>query len=94
LYKERRFPLVLSILAAVATLGIKFAAYWLTDSVSLLSDAAESLVNLVASLAAFGCLWYSALPVDSSHTYGHEKIEFFETLATLHGILSCPRLVE
>ncbi len=70
---------MLSILAAVATLGIKFAAYWLTDSVSLLSDAAESLVNLVAAFAAFACLWYSALPVDSSHTYGHEKIEFFSS---------------
>ncbi|MSU78018.1 MAG: cation transporter [Gemmataceae bacterium] len=79
LTNERRFPISLSILAAVMTLGIKFAAYWLTDSVSLLSDAAESVVNLLAALVAFGCLWYSSLPVDSSHTYGHEKIEFFSS---------------
>ncbi|MBI1833184.1 MAG: cation transporter [Planctomycetes bacterium] len=64
---------------------MKGVAYWLTDSVSLLSDAAESLVNLVAAVTAFGCLWYSAQPVDSSHTYGHEKIEFFSS--GLEGIL-------
>jgi len=82
---ERRFPIILSILAAIATLGMKGIAYWLTDSVSLLSDAAESLVNLVAAVTAFGCLWYSAQPVDSTHTYGHEKIEFFSS--GLEGIL-------
>jgi cation diffusion facilitator family transporter len=64
---------------------MKSAAYWLTDSVSLLSDAAESLVNLAAALTAFGCLWYSVQPVDTSHTYGHEKIEFFSS--GLEGIL-------
>ena len=82
---ERRFPIVLSILAAILTLGMKSVAYSLTDSVSLLSDAAESFVNLVAALTAFGCLWYSAQPVDSTHTYGHEKIEFFSS--GLEGIL-------
>ncbi len=76
---------MLSILAALATLGIKSAAYLLTDSVSLLSDAAESLVNLFAALTALFCLWLSAQPVDSSHTYGHEKIEFFSS--GLEGVL-------
>lgn len=76
---ERRLPILLSILAAVVTLGMKMTAYWLTDSVSLLSDAAESLVNLVAAVTAFVCLWYSAQPVDATHTYGHEKIEFFSS---------------
>src|ERR1043166_2645849 len=84
-YLERRYPIFLSILAAVVTLAMKSVAYGLTDSVSLLSDAAESLVNLVAALTAFGCLWYSAQPVDKSHTYGHEKIEFFSS--GLEGIL-------
>lgn len=82
---ERRLPIVLSILAAVVTLGMKTYAYFLTDSVSLLSDAAESLVNLVAALTAYVCLWYSAQPVDKTHTYGHEKIEFFSS--GLEGIL-------
>jgi cation diffusion facilitator family transporter len=74
-----RYPIVLAILAAIVTLGIKCAAYMLTDSVSMFSDAAESLVNLAASLSAFFCLWYSARPVDADHTYGHEKIEFFSS---------------
>jgi cation diffusion facilitator family transporter len=72
-------PVMLSILAALVTLGMKMSAYWLTDSVSLLSDAAESLVNLVAALTAFACLWYATQPVDTTHTYGHEKIEFFSS---------------
>lgn len=78
-YSERRLPILLSVLAAIVTLGMKMAAYCLTDSVSLLSDAAESLVNLVAALTAFVCLWYSAQPVDRTHAYGHEKIEFFSS---------------
>jgi cation diffusion facilitator family transporter len=82
---ERRVPILLSILAALVTLGMKTSAYFLTDSVGLLSDAAESLVNLVAAVTAFICLWYSAQPVDKSHTYGHEKIEFFSS--GLEGIL-------
>src|ERR1700704_275751 len=82
---ERRSPILLSILAALVTLGMKSGADLMTDSVSLLSDAAESLVNLVAALTAFACLWYSVKPVDTSHTYGHEKIEFFSS--GLEGIL-------
>lgn len=84
-FSERRSPILLSILAALLTLGLKTTAYLLTDSVSLLSDAVESVVNLVAALTAFLCLWYSAKPVDTSHTYGHEKIEFFSS--GLEGIL-------
>jgi cation diffusion facilitator family transporter len=67
----------LSILAGLATLLIKTTAWLLTDSVGLLSDAAESLVNLTAALASWLSLRYSARPVDKDHTYGHEKIEFF-----------------
>src|SRR5450755_4488108 len=84
-FAERRNPILLSILAALVTLGMKSAAYGLTDSVSLLSDAAESVVNLVAALTAAFCLWFSAQPVDTNHTYGHEKIEFFSS--GLEGIL-------
>ncbi len=78
-FSERRVPVLLSILAALVTLGMKLAAYYLTDSVSLLSDAAESIVNLLAAVAAFLFLWYSVQPVDASHTYGHQKIEFFSS---------------
>jgi cation diffusion facilitator family transporter len=69
----------LSIAAAVVTLFMKGSAYWLTGSVGLLSDAAESLVNLTAAVTALICLIYAARPVDSSHTYGHEKIEYFSS---------------
>jgi cation diffusion facilitator family transporter len=74
-----RYPMVLSIGAALVTLGIKAAAYGLTGSVGLLSDAVESLVNLVAALTALFCLWFAARPVDVTHTYGHEKIEYFSS---------------
>lgn len=72
-----RYPVLLSILAAVITLGLKCWGYYVSGSVSVLSDAAEGLVNLFAAGAAYFSLWYSAQPVDPEHTYGHEKIEFF-----------------
>jgi cation diffusion facilitator family transporter len=78
-------PILFSVLAALATLSLKFAAYLLTGSVSLLSDALESLVNLLAAVTALLALWYAARPVDQSHTYGHEKIEFFSS--GLEGVL-------
>jgi cation diffusion facilitator family transporter len=68
---------LLSIAAAALTLALKFGAYGLTGSVGLLSDAVESTVNLVAAFTALFALWYAARPVDRSHPYGHEKIEFF-----------------
>jgi cation diffusion facilitator family transporter len=69
----------LSILAAVLNVGLKVAAYQVTGSVGLLADAGESFVNLAAALAALVSLWYAAKPVDESHTYGHEKIEYFSS---------------
>ncbi len=80
-----KYPILLSIVAAVVTIGLKSAAYLLTDSVGLLSEAIESGVNLLAAVTAFGSLLYAAKPVDRSHTYGHEKIEFFSS--GLEGVL-------
>jgi cation diffusion facilitator family transporter len=74
-----RYPVVLSIAAALVTIAMKSAAYRLTESVGLLSDAVESGVNLVAALTALFCLWFASRPVDPSHTYGHEKIEYFSS---------------
>jgi cation diffusion facilitator family transporter len=74
-----RRPVVFSILVAVVTLALKSAAYLYTDSVGLLSDAAETTVNLVAACTAWLSLWYAAKPVDVDHTYGHKKIEFFSS---------------
>jgi cation diffusion facilitator family transporter len=69
----------LSILAALLNLGLKGLAYHVTGSVGLLADAGESVINLVAALVALASLWYAARPVDESHTYGHEKIEYFSS---------------
>src|SRR2546428_8296484 len=80
-----RNPILLSVLAALVTLALKFVAYGLTGSVGLLSDALESFVNLAAALTALVSLWYAARPVDPSHTYGHEKIEYFSS--GLEGVL-------
>jgi cation diffusion facilitator family transporter len=74
-----RFPLLLSIGAAILTAVLKTTAYWLTGSVGLLSDALESFINLTAATMAYLSLRYSARPVDSTHTYGHEKIEYFSS---------------
>jgi len=76
---EWKAPILLSILAALITLAMKWAAYYLTGSVGLFSEAAESAINLLAALTAFLSLWYAARPVDPSHTYGHEKIEYFSS---------------
>ncbi|MDB5313014.1 MAG: fieF [Gemmataceae bacterium] len=74
-----RWPIFLSILAAILTIGMKGTAYALTGSVSLLSDALESGVNLLAAVAAYVSLLYAARPADATHTYGHEKIEFLSS---------------
>ena len=65
-----RWPILLSILAAVLTIDLKFAAWYVSGSVGLLSDALESVINLVASVLAFLALWYAARPPDAEHTYG------------------------
>ncbi len=67
----------LSIAAAVVTIGLKGLAYLLTGSVGLLSDAVESLVNLVAAIMALAMLIVAARPADEEHPYGHSKAEYF-----------------
>lgn len=67
----------LSIAAALATIAIKSLAWWLTDSVGLLSDALESLVNLAGGVFALVMLGIAALPPDEHHDYGHSKAEYF-----------------
>lgn len=74
-----RFPLLLSILAAVLTFGIKTLAWALTGSVGLMSDALESLINLAAAVVAYLSVRYAAMPADATHTYGHEKVEYFSS---------------
>ena len=66
----------LSVAAAVATIALKTAAWLLTGSVGLLSDAAESVVNLVAAGVALAALHWAAKPADDHHAYGHAKAEY------------------
>jgi len=70
---------VLSIAAAVLTIGLKFGAYLLTGSVGLFSDAAESVVNLVAAVAAVWALTVALRPPDEEHAFGHSKAEYFSS---------------
>lgn len=67
----------LSIAAAVVTIGLKGLAYLLTGSVGLLSDALESLVNLVAAIIALVALTVAMRPADRGHAFGHGKAEYF-----------------
>ena len=67
----------LSIGTAVITIALKAAAYILTGSVGLLSDALESGVNLVTAVLALVILTIAARPPDDEHAYGHDKAEYF-----------------
>jgi len=69
----------LSIGAAVTTITLKTLAYFLTGSVGLLSDALESVVNLVGALMALAMLTIAARPADDEHAYGHSKAEYFSS---------------
>ena len=69
----------LSIAAAVTTMALKTVAYLLTGSVGLLSDAVESVVNLVGGVMALAMLTIAARPEDDDHAYGHTKAEYFSS---------------
>jgi cation diffusion facilitator family transporter len=69
----------ISIAAAVVTIVLKTTAYYLTGSVGLLSDAIESLVNLVGGIMALAMLTIAARPADEDHAYGHSKAEYFSS---------------
>ena len=93
----------LSIAAALATIGLKTLAWWLTGSVGLLSDALESLVNLAAALLALSMLRLAASPPDADHPYGFSKAEYFAAgiegaliVLAAAGIIASavPRLIE
>ncbi|MBP6995480.1 MAG: cation transporter [Phycicoccus sp.] len=71
----------LAIATAIATILLKSGAWWLTGSVGLLSDAAESSVNLVAAVVALYALTVAARPADEDHHFGHTKAEYFSALA-------------
>ncbi|MBM4274977.1 MAG: cation transporter [Deltaproteobacteria bacterium] len=66
-----------ALLVGAALMAGKFYAYWLTQSAAILSDALESIINVVAAAFALGSVLIAAKSPDPSHPYGHGKIEFF-----------------
>ncbi len=71
--------LKLSIAVALATIALKTGAWWVSGSVSLLSDAMESLVNLAGAIFALAMVTVAARPPDDDHPYGHHKAEYFSS---------------
>ena len=87
-FNEWRTPrnlLKVSVLVALLTIALKGLAWWITDSVALLSDAMESFVNLASALFALHMVTVAARPADDGHPYGHHKAEYFS--AGFEGIL-------
>lgn len=74
-----RAYLQLSVAVALATIALKAGAWWVTGSVSLLSDALESLVNLAGAVFALLMVTLAAQPPDEDHPYGHHKAEYFSS---------------
>jgi cation diffusion facilitator family transporter len=68
-----------SILVAIITIALKTLAWWITDSMGLLSDAMESLVNLASAIFALVMVTIASRPADAEHPYGHHKAEYFSS---------------
>ncbi|PUE51064.1 cation diffusion facilitator family transporter [Limnohabitans sp. 2KL-1] len=68
-----------SVAVALVTIALKTGAWWLTDSVGLLSDAMESLVNLASAVFGLMMVTIAARPADDDHPYGHHKAEYFSS---------------
>jgi cation diffusion facilitator family transporter len=75
--KKRVAAIALSFIVGAALMALKFYIYRLTHSSAVLSDALESIINVVASAFAMGSILFAAVPPDEDHPYGHGKIEFF-----------------
>src|SRR5262247_1749964 len=83
---------LISLTVSVVLLGAKYAAYRLTGSTAILSDALESIVNVVAAVFALSGLVFAGMPADRNHPYGHGKIEFF-TAAFEGGLITFAALM-
>jgi cation diffusion facilitator family transporter len=71
--------MIISLIVSVILLCVKFTAYFLTHSNAILTDAVESIVNVVAGTFALFGIYYASKPADADHPYGHGKIEFFSS---------------
>jgi len=75
--RERVRAILISLVAGLGILALKAAAYFLTGSMALQSDALESIVNVVAAAFGLGALLFAGQPADRNHPYGHGKMEYF-----------------
>lgn len=82
---KKQLLILLSFVLSLVVMSAKFWAYYLSGSTTILTDALESIVNVVASAFAFYSIYLASLPKDMNHPYGHGKIEFFAS--GLEGVL-------
>jgi cation diffusion facilitator family transporter len=75
--RERVRAILISLVGGTAILALKAAAYYLTGSMALKSDALESIVNVVAAAFGLGAVIFAGQPADKDHPYGHGKMEYF-----------------
>lgn len=78
--KARKRAAIISLVVSVLLTFIKFAAFQITKSNAILSDALENIVNVLAGIATLFVIFYAAKPVDDDHPYGHGKIEYFSAV--------------
>lgn len=78
---ERSLKIALgSFVVSLVVLAIKYAAYWITGSVALLSDALESIINVVSAVAVIVSVKIASQPPDEEHPYGHHKAEYLSAV--------------
>ncbi|MEK7858845.1 MAG: cation diffusion facilitator family transporter [Elusimicrobiota bacterium] len=90
--RERVRAILVSLLGGTLILALKAAAYSLTGSMALQSDALESIVNVVAAAFGLGAVIFAGQPADKDHPYGHGKMEYFAA-AFEGGLISLAALV-
>lgn len=83
--------MLIVLLIGIVLMAVKFVAYWLTHSNAILTDAVESIVNVLAGSFALFSIYYASKPKDEDHPYGHGKMEFFSSgfeggMITLAGV--------
>ncbi|MEO3406480.1 cation diffusion facilitator family transporter [Mucilaginibacter sp. CAU 1740] len=93
---QQKRIILISLVTGIVLMLAKFGAYFLTASNFVLTDAAESIVNVIASSFAFYSIYLSSLPRDENHPYGHGKVEFFSVFieGALIGIAGCIIIVK
>lgn len=90
--QPQKKAILIALCISIVLMLAKFVAYFITQSNAILTDAAESIVNVLASSFAFYSIYLTTLPKDENHPYGHGKVEFFSafiegTLIAIAGVI-------